>query len=85
MKKSLREKQKFIGMIEDDSPANNINAIPSEQQRISLEKCKQILDALKNGLTDEQVLQIRGFLYKVAAIDYRCYMENLAQKLLLVK
>lgn len=44
--------------------------------RISLAKCKEMMNAQKHGWTDQQVLSIRNFLYKLAAIDYKITMRS---------
>lgn len=53
--------------------------IKNAEQPLSLEKCKAILN--KNGLayTDEEVLLIREFLYKMAAIvwdDFQAHNKH---------
>lgn len=42
---------------------------PDEKDKLSLEKCKAILNADGEIYTDEQVLKIRDFLYKLATIE----------------
>jgi hypothetical protein len=40
-----------------------------EKDKISLKKCNAILNADGEKYTDEQVLKIRDYLYKLAAIE----------------
>lgn len=41
-----------------------------ETEKISLKKCKAILQKDGSVYTDDEVSQIRDFLYKIAELDY---------------
>ena len=47
-----------------------------ENERISLKKCKAILQKDGSVYTDEEVAQIREFLYKMAELDYEVYQKT---------
>lgn len=57
--------------------------IKDARQPLSTEKCKAILN--KNGVvyTDEEVLQIRNYLYRMAAATWKDYQANNKQNLLI--
>lgn len=44
---------------------------------LTLKKCKQILNKKGNNYTEEQVKQIRQFLYSIAEMDYKLFMQKL--------
>ena len=46
-----------------------------ETEKISLKKCKTILQKDGSLYTDEGVSQIRDFLYKMAELDYEVYQK----------
>jgi len=43
---------------------------------ITLEKCKEILKDTANGLTDEQILEIRSFLSSIADVAIKTYIND---------
>jgi hypothetical protein len=47
-----------------------------EVEKISLNKCKSVLESDGSKYTDEQVLEIREFLYKLAELDYRSFAKQ---------
>jgi len=42
---------------------------------LSIDKCKKILNQSKRNLTEEQVEQIRAFLYNAALIEFENYKK----------
>lgn len=53
-----------------------MKSVPTEK-RISIEKCKKALKTTGRNYTDEQLLQIREFLYQLAEIEYNAYIRKL--------
>ncbi len=47
-----------------------------EVEKISLNKCKSVLESDGSKYTDEEVLEIREFLYKLAELDYRVFLKQ---------
>ncbi len=47
-----------------------------ESEKISLKKCKTILQKDGSVYTDEEVSQIRNFLYMLAELDYRLFLKT---------
>ena len=47
-----------------------------ETEKISLKKCKTILQKDGSSYSDEEVSQIRDFLYKIANLDYEVYEKK---------
>lgn len=45
-------------------------------EKISLSKCKSVLESDGSKYTDEEVLQIRDFLYMLAELDYKVYLKQ---------
>ena len=45
-------------------------------EKISVKKCKDILNRKKNTYSDEDILAIRDFLYELAMIDYGVFIHN---------
>ena len=43
--------------------------VPEEKDKISLKECKTVLNQNGNSYTDEEILKIRDYLYKLAAIE----------------
>jgi hypothetical protein len=50
-----------------------------ETEKINFDKCKAILQKDGSIYTDEEVFQIRDFLYKMSELDYEVY-QNTKQK-----
>jgi hypothetical protein len=46
-----------------------------EHEKVSLAKCKKVLQSKGKVYTDEQVIAIRDFLYQMAEWDYALYMK----------
>ena len=47
----------------------------------SLSKCKSILQKDGSVYTDEQVIEIKNFLYKLAEMDYRIFLKQKMREL----
>jgi hypothetical protein len=47
-----------------------------EMEKISLSKCKSILQKDGSVYTDEEVSQIRDFLYMLAELDYKVFLKT---------
>ena len=45
-------------------------------EKISLSKCKSVLESDGSKYSDEEVLQIRDFLYMLAELDYKVYLKQ---------
>jgi hypothetical protein len=45
-------------------------------EKISLSKCKSVLESDGSKYTDEEVLQIRDYLYMLAEIEHEVYMRK---------
>ena len=50
-------------------------------EKISLSKCKSVLESDGSKYTDEEVLQIRDFLYLLAELDYKVYLKQKQREL----
>lgn len=48
----------------------------SRREKISVQKCKGILNRKKNTYSDADILAIRDFLYELANIDYGVFIHN---------
>ena len=46
-----------------------------ESEKISLSKCKTILQKDGSVYTDEDIIEIRDFLYKLAEMDYEVFLK----------
>ena len=44
-------------------------------EKISLSKCKSMLEKDGSVYTDDEILQIRDFLYKLAEMDYEVFLK----------
>lgn len=44
---------------------------------LSLEKCRELLNKKGKNYTDEQILEIRDFCYKLAEIEYEEYLNKI--------
>lgn len=47
-----------------------------EPEKISLKKCKVVLEKDGSLYTDEEVSQIREFLYMLAELDYKVFLKT---------
>jgi hypothetical protein len=45
-------------------------------EKVSLKKCKTILEKDGSVYTEEEVSQIRDFLYMLAELDYNVFLKN---------
>ena len=45
-------------------------------EKISLSKCKSVLESDGSKYSDEEALQIRGFLYLLAELNYKVYFKQ---------
>ena len=45
-------------------------------ENISLNKCKSILQKDGSIYTDEQIIEIKNFLYKLAEMDYSIFLKQ---------
>ena len=50
-------------------------------EKISLSKCKSVLESDGSKYCDEEVLQIRDFLYMLAELDYKVYLKQKEREL----
>ena len=47
-----------------------------EVEKISLSKCRSVLEKDGSKYSDAEVLEIRDFLYRMAALDYQVYLKE---------
>lgn len=47
--------------------------IDEEKGRLSVAKCRELLKADNRNLSDDQIIKIREFMYRLAAIGYEEY------------
>ena len=47
----------------------------NNKEKISVSKCRSILKQTGKGLSDEQIIAIRNYLYDLAQIDYDIFMS----------
>lgn len=47
-----------------------------EIEKINLKKCKTVLQSDGSVYTDEEVSQIRDFLYMLAELEYNAFMKT---------
>ena len=50
------------------------------KEKFSLTYCKSILNKNGHKYTDEQVLQMREFLFMIAELDFNCYQKEKAKR-----
>lgn len=48
----------------------------SEIEKISLNKCKSVLEKDGSNYSNEELLEIRTFLYLLANLDYEVYLKE---------
>lgn len=48
----------------------------SEKERISLGKCKSILESDGSIYSEQEIVEIREFLYLLAELDYDVYLKQ---------
>lgn len=47
-----------------------------EVEKISLSKCKSVLESDGSRYSNEEILEIREFLYMLAELDYEVYLKQ---------
>jgi hypothetical protein len=47
-----------------------------EVEKISLSKCKSVLEKDGSKYSNEEILEIREFLYKMADLDYEVFLKQ---------
>lgn len=52
-----------------------------EVEKISLSRCKSVLESDGSKYTNEEVLEIREFLYMLAELDYQVYLKQKLREL----
>jgi len=52
-----------------------------EVEKISLNRCKSVLESDGSKYTNEEVLEIREFLYMLAELDYQVYLKQKQREL----
>jgi len=52
-----------------------------EVEKISLSRCKSVLESDGSKYTNEEVLEIREFLYMLAELDYQVYLKQKQREL----
>ena len=52
-----------------------------EVEKISLSRCKSVLESDGSKYTNEEVLEIREFLYMLAELDYQVYLKQKTREL----
>ena len=52
-----------------------------EVEKISLSRCKSVLESDGSLYTNEEVLEIREFLYMLAELDYQVYLKQKQREL----
>lgn len=48
----------------------------SEKEKISLGKCKSILESDGSIYSEQEIVEIREFLYLLAELDYEVYLKQ---------
>ena len=51
-----------------------------EKNKLSIDKCKCILNKNGNRFNDQEVKEIRDFLYRLAEIDFQNYKAHKLEK-----
>lgn len=49
-------------------------------EKLSLEHCRKVLNTDGNNYSDEEILEIRDFIYAMATIDYMFYTKEVLNK-----
>jgi hypothetical protein len=52
----------------------------SEMDKLSINKCRNILNSNGNKYTDEEIEKIRDFFYILGEIDFNNFQKHVAQK-----
>lgn len=50
-------------------------------EKISLSKCRSILEKDGSVFTDQEILDIRNFLYRLAELEYEVYLKQKLREL----
>ncbi len=45
-------------------------------EKVSLKKCKETLEKDGSTYTDQEVIEIREFLYMLAELDYKAFLKH---------
>jgi hypothetical protein len=53
-----------------------------ESEKVSLRKCKTILQGDGSIYTDEEFSQIRDFLYMLAELEYKVFLKKQSEKVI---
>ena len=53
--------------------ANRIPVDPVKNEKLDLETCRKILNAGDKKYSDEEIIRMRDYLYRLAAIECRFY------------
>lgn len=59
---------------------NSINTIGLIKPKISLEEFKKMLNKDGDNYSDEEIIEIRTFLYNIAEIDFELYQQHIKKK-----
>ena len=51
-----------------------------KSEKVSLSKCKTILQSDGSVYTDEEVSQIRDYLYLLAEIEHETFLKSISEK-----
>jgi hypothetical protein len=52
---------------------------------LSIEECRKLFRASEYGYTDEELIQMKDFLFKIAKIYYELYMTKLKHQTKIIK
>jgi hypothetical protein len=48
----------------------------AKEERVSLKRCKEVLNKNGNNYSDQEISEIRDFLYELGRIDYAVFIHN---------
>ena len=54
-----------------------VNLKRKQPNDLSIEECRKMFKASEYGYTDEELIQMKDFLFKIAKIYYELYMTKL--------
>ena len=63
-------------------PGKVINLLKENDNKLSIEICKKILNVNGNAYSDEQIVRIRDFLYELAEIECRHFKDWQSNKII---
>lgn len=58
-----------------------VGVMKKEIEKISLNKCKSVLEKDGSKYSNEEILEIREFLYKMAELDYEVFLKQKVREL----